>query len=146
MAAYSHFGLSAAATAASRVQHPRGHFRDVIEKQAVKGPILATYSERDRVVGVAYTTLAAISLNNARAIGDENSPFGGIGRNGVLDAAEAERLELNDAGVPYTFAADRKIHNLDGSRKVNGVSIIDSHGDVTSPAVTWAFASLVASV
>ena len=118
----------------------------MIEKQAVKGPILATHSERDRVVAQAYTAMAAISLNNARAIGDENSPFGGIGRNGVLDAAEAERLDVNDAGVAYTFAADKKIHNLNGSRKVNGVAIIDSHGDVTSPAITWAFASLVASV
>ena len=149
-AAYSHFGLSAAATASSPIQHPRGHFRDVIEKKAVKGPILATHSERDLVVALAYTPMAAISLNNsrgmnARGIGDETSPFGGMGRNGVLDAPEAERLDLNDAGVAYTFAADR-IHNLNGSRKVNGVSIIDSHGDVTSPAITWAFASLVASV
>jgi hypothetical protein len=145
-AAYSHFGLSAAATAASPIPHPRGHFRDVMDKNAVKGPILATHSERDRVVALAYTPMAAISLNNARAIGDENSPFGGIGRNGVLDVAEVERLELNEAGVAYTFAADKKIHNLNGSRKINGVSIIDSHGDVTSPAVTWAFASLIASV
>lgn len=149
-AAYSHFGLSAAATASSPVPHPRGHFRDVIEKKAVKGPIVATHSERDLVVALAYTPMATISLNNsrgmnARGIGDETSPFGGIGRNGVLDAAEAEQLDLNDAGVPYAFAAGR-IHNLNGSRKVNGVSIIDSHGDVTSPAITWAFASLVASV
>jgi hypothetical protein len=151
-AAYSHFGLSAAATAASSIAHPRGFFRDVIEKQAVKGPILATHSERDLVVALAYTPMAAISLNNSRGVGlnDESSPFGGpfggIGRNGVIDAPEAERLDLNDAGVAYTFAADKKIHNLNGSRKVNGVSIIDSHGDVTSPAITWAFASLVAGV
>jgi hypothetical protein len=145
-AAYSHFGLSAAATAASPIQHPRGHFRDVIEKNVVKGPILATHSERDLVVALAYTPMAAISLNNARAIGDENSPFGGIGRNGVLDLVEAARLDLNEAGVAYTFDSDKKIHNLNGSRKVKGVSLIDSHGDVTSPAITWAFASLLASV
>lgn len=144
-AAYSHFGLSPEATAASPIAHPRGHFRDVIEKKVVKGPILATHSERDLVVALAYTPMAAISLNNSRGIGDESSPFGGIGRNGVLDAAEAVRLDLNDAGDAYTFAAGR-IHNLNGSRKVNGVSIIDSHGDVTSPAITWAFASLVACV
>jgi hypothetical protein len=145
-AAYSHFGLSPAATDASPIPHPRGHFRDVIEKEAVKGPILATHSERDLVVALAYTPMAAISLNNARAIGDENSPFGGIGRNGVLDVTEAERLELNEAGVAYTLALDKKIHNLNGSRNVNGVSLIDSHGDVTNPAVTWAFATLLASV
>jgi len=145
-AAYSHFGLSAAATNASPIPHPRGHFRDVIDKNVVRGPILATHSERDLVVALAYTPMAAISLNNAKAIGDENSPFGGIGRNGVLDVAEAEGLELNEAGVAYTFAGDKKIHNLNGSRKIGGVAIIDSHGDVTSPAITWAFATLVASV
>jgi hypothetical protein len=143
-AAYSHFGLSAGATATSPINHPRGHFRDVIDKKAVKGPILATHSEHDTVVALAYTPMAAISLNNARAIGDENSPFGGIGRNGVLDTTEAERLDLNEAGGAYTFA-NGKIHNLNGSRKVNGVALIASHGDVTSPAVTWAFASLVAT-
>src|SRR6185436_2328639 len=129
-AAYSHFGLSAGATTSSPIKHPRGHFRDVIEQKAVKGPILATHSEHDSVVGLAYTPMAAISLNNAKAIGDENSQFGGIGRNGVLDTAEAERLDLNVAGVAYTFASG-KIHNLNGSRKVDDVPLIASHGDVT---------------
>ena len=144
-AAYSHFGLSAAATAASPIKHPRGHFRDVIEKKVVKGPILATHSDRDSVVGLAYTPMAAISLNNSQAIGDQNSPFGGIGRNSVLDASEAEQLDLNDAGGAYTFA-NGKIHNLNGSRKVNGVAVISSHGDVTSPAITLGLCVLVASV
>ena len=44
------------------------------------------------------------------------------------------------------FAADKKIPNLNGSRKINRLSLIDSHGDVTGPAITWAFASLVASL
>jgi hypothetical protein len=143
-AAYSHFGLSAGATSTSSITHPRGHFRDVIEKQAVTGPILATHSQHDAVVAFAYTPMAAISLNNSRAIGDEHSPFGGIGRNGVLDTAEAEMLELNQAGVAYTFGNGR-IHNLNGSRSIDGVPLIASHGDVTSPAITWAFASLVAT-
>lgn len=111
----------------------------------MKGPIVATHSEHDKVVGFAYTSMAAISLNNAKAIGDEKSPFGGIGRNGVLDTPEAERADLNEAGVPYTFASG-KVRNLNGSRKINGVALIGSHGDVTSPAITWAFASLVASI
>jgi hypothetical protein len=62
-AAYSHFGLSQGGTTAGGIKHPRGFFRDVIEKKAVKGPILATYSERDSVVGFAYTSMAAVSLN-----------------------------------------------------------------------------------
>jgi hypothetical protein len=38
-----------------------------------------------------------------------------------------------------------KVRNLNG-RTVNDVALIGSHGDVTSPAITWAFASLVASI
>jgi len=45
-----------------------------------------------------------------------------------------------------SFDADKKIHNLHGRRKINGVSLTDSHGDVTGPAITSAFASLVASL
>jgi hypothetical protein len=142
-AAYSHFGLSAG-TGASGINHPRGFFRDVIEKKVVNGPILATHSTHDAVVQFAYTPMAAVSGNNARAIGDENSPFGGIGRNGVLDTKEAEKLDLQVAGGAYTFKRG-SIHNLNGSRDVNGNPLIRSHGDVTNAAVTWAFACLLAT-
>lgn len=143
-AAYSHFGLSGGELP-NGVKHPRGFFRDVIEQKAVLGPILATHSEHDSVVGFAYTAMAAASLNNARKFGDDKSPFGGIGRNGVLDTAEAVKGDLNVAGTAYQFAND-KVHNLDGSRSIDGTPLIGSHGDVTNAAVTWAFASLVASV
>lgn len=143
-AAYSHFGLSKEGTTAGGVNHPRGFFRDVIEKQAVKGPILATHSDKDSVVGFAYTSMAAVSLNNSRAFGDESSPFGGIGRNGVLDVPEAVNEDLMLPGQAYVFSPT-KIHNLNGSRLVDGKPLIGSHGDVTNPAVTWAFASLVAT-
>jgi hypothetical protein len=140
-AAYSHFGLSPAG--AGLVPHPRGFFRDVVEKNAVKTPILATYSDRDSVVGFAYTSMAAVSLNRAQAFGDEHSPFGGIGRNGVLDTTDATKEDLHVPNDAYTFSGS-KIRNLNGSKIVNGKPLIDSHGDVTNPAVTWAFASLVA--
>lgn len=142
-AAYSHFGLSAG-TGASGIPHPRGFFRDVIEKNAVKGPIVATFSDQDWVVGFAYTSMAAASLNNARAFGDEKSPFGGIGRNGVLDTAEATSQDLKLSGDSYSFTGP-KIHCLNGSRQVNGKALISSHGDVRNPSITWAFASLVAT-
>ena len=143
-AAYSHFGLSTGEVPGG-VTHPRGFFRDVIEHKAVIGPILATHSEHDSVVGFAYTAMAAASVNTARSLGDEKSPFGGIGRNGVLDTPEAVKADLNEPGTAYVFEND-KIHNLNGSRNVGGKPLIDSHGDVTNAAVTWAFASLVASV
>ena len=143
-AAYSHFGLSTGEVPGG-VKHPRGFFRDVIDQKVVLGPILATHSDHDSVVGFAYTAMSAVSLNNAKSFGDEKSPFGGIGRNGVLDTPEAMKADLNEPGTPYQFQND-KIHNLNGSRNVGGKPLIGSHGDVTNAAVTWAFASLVASV
>lgn len=137
-AAYSHYGLSP-----QKGSHPKGFFRDVIEKNAVRQPILATHSKHDSVVGFAYTSMAALSLNNARAVGDENSRFGGIGRNGVLDAPESVGLDLQTAGQPYSFQTG-KLYNLDGSKEVGGKKLIDSHGDVRNANVTWAFASLLA--
>lgn len=137
-AAYSHFGLAPAGTSPRGVKHPRGFFRDVVEKKSVKGAIVATHSEKDSVVGFAYTSMAAVSLNNARAFGDDSSQFGGIGRNGVLDTPEVVTFTLLKPGQAYTLDP-AKISTLDGS---TGIS---SHGDVANPAVTWAFASLLAS-
>lgn len=138
-AAYSHFGLSPA-----RGGRPRGHFRDVIEQGAVKAPILATHSKHDSVVGFSYTAMAALSLNNSRAVGDENSRFGGIGRNGVLQAPEAVDTLLNKAGAAYNFQSGR-LYNLDGSRAEGGANMIADHSDVKNTHITWAFASLLAT-
>ena len=142
-AAFSHFGLSPAGTSPQGVKHPRGFFRDVVEQQAVRGPILATHSQFDTVVGFAYTAMAAASLNNARAFGDESSAFGGIGRNGVQDAPEVVQLELKAPGQAYAFDAT-KITNLNGSGQP-GKPLIANHGDVMNSSVTWAFASALAS-
>lgn len=136
-AAYSHFGLGPGIDGA-----PRGHFRDIIDKKAVRLPILATHSQHDSVVGFAYTSMAAISLNNAKAIGDENSKFGGIGRNGVQKTPESVKQDLLLEGNAYSFPPGH-LYNLDGSRVVNGVKLIKSHGDVRNKNVTWACASLL---
>jgi len=136
-AAYSHFGLGPGKDGA-----PKGHFRDVIEKKAVRLPIVATHSQHDSVVGFAYTSMAAISLNNSKAIGDEKSQFGGIGRNGVQKTPESVKQDLLPEGDAYSFPPDH-IYNLDGSRLINNVKLIKSHGDIRNKNVTWAFASLL---
>ena len=110
-AAYSHFGLSPGG-----MIRERGFYRDVIEKKVVKAPILATYSEKDAVVGVAYTAMASVSVNNSKAaIPGANRLFGGIGQNGVLETPEAVQTDLQTAGKPYAFKAG-KLHNLNGAK------------------------------
>jgi hypothetical protein len=110
----------------------------VIDSKVVRGPLVATYSAQDTVVGKAYAIASRLANDNTRAIGDENDEFGGIGRNGSQNAPDSVVEPLHQAGASYSFSSGRII-NLDGSR-----GLITSHGDVRNPNVTYAFASAVA--
>ena len=133
-AAFSHFGLSAD----NRDGSP-GFFRDVIAKKVVTGPMVATFSFQDTVVGKAYAISSRLAGDNTRAVGDANDPYGGIGRNGAQELKEMASEQLHDVGAPYTFKTEI-LQCLDGSG-----GLITSHGDVRNERVTWAFASAVAA-
>lgn len=133
-AAFSHFGLSAD----NRDGSP-GFFRDAVEKKVVTGPMVATFSYQDTVVGKAYAISSRLAGDNTKAIGDANDPYGGIGRNGPQELKEMTSELLHNVGAPYTFVPDR-VHSLDGSG-----GLITNHGDVRNERVTWAFASAVAA-
>jgi hypothetical protein len=132
-AAFSHFGLSADNGFGSP-----GYFRDAITKHVVTGPFISTFSFQDTVVGYAYAIASRLAGDNVRAIGDKDDPYGGIGRNGTQNCAEAIQQPLNIAGTPYQFRA-RFVYCLDGSG-----GLIRNHGDVRNENVTYAFASAVA--
>jgi hypothetical protein len=132
-AAFSHFGFSAD----NRSGTP-GYFREVVAKQVVKGPMVATFSFQDSVVGNAYAIASRLAGDNVRAIGDRNDPYGGMGRNGAQNLTEFAEQRLQLAGTPYRFRT-RTLHCLDGSG-----GLITDHGDVKNENVTWAFASAVA--
>ena len=130
-AAFSHYGLS------STRQGKPGFFRAVIDKKVVRGPLIATFSAKDTVIGNAYAITSRLANDNVKAIGDANDEFGGIGRNGSQNAPQSISEPLHLAGASYAFAPG-VIINLDGSE-----GLITSHGDVRSPNVTYAFASAV---
>ena len=132
-AAFSHFGFSA-----DNGRGAAGFFREVIERQVVKGPFVSTFSAEDTVVGKAYSIMSRLAGDNTRDIGDAFDEFGGIGRNGPLKTAEVVTARLHTPGTPYDFQP-RLINNLDGSG-----GLIRNHGDVTNETVTYAFASAVA--
>ena len=133
-AAFSHFGLSA-----DNREGTPGFFRDVLAKQVVTGPMVATFSFQDTVVGKAYAIASRLAGDNTKAVGDANDPFGGIGRNGAQNLKEFASERLHDVGAPYTLKSD-VVQCLDGSG-----GLITSHGDVRNERVTWAFASAVAA-
>jgi hypothetical protein len=132
-AAFSHFGFSP-----DNGRGSAGFFRDVIANRVVKGPFVSTFSAQDTVVGKAYSIMSRLAGDNTREIGDASDEYGGIGRNGPLKTSEVVTGRLQKAGTPYDYKIG-VINNLDGSG-----GLIKDHGDVTSDAITYAFASAVA--
>jgi hypothetical protein len=137
-AAFSHFGFSA-----DNGHGTPGFFRDVIAKHVSKGPLMATFSAQDTVVGTTYALASRLADDNAKAIGDATDPFGGIGRNGAINTTESVVNKLQKAGAPngspYQFQLG-VVNCLDGSG-----GLIKDHGDVTNEDVTYAFACSVVS-
>lgn len=134
-AAFSHYGFSA-----NNGKGQAGFFRSVVSPSVlVKGPLFATFSAQDTVVGKVYAIASRLAGDNTEAVGDKDDPFGGIGRNGAQktdDLALFETLRVPGSAV-YQFQAG-KIHCLDGSG-----GLIKDHSDVKNPNVTFAFACAV---
>lgn len=125
-AAYSHNGLAAKFDGKND-----GFFRKVLSEKRASGPILITHTKNDKAVGIAYPLASRLSNTKAAALGDENDPYGGMGRNGAQHTQEANAGDLLPLGGDYTFAAG-KVHNLKADK------FIKDHGDVTGRQVAYA--------
>ena len=109
-----------------------GAFRTVIQDRRVSGPVLITHTKNDRAVGIAYPLASRIANDAAAALGDENDPYGGIGRNGAQHTPEAEAGVLGDLDAAYSFKPG-KVYNLRADR------FIADHSTVTGHQVAHAF-------
>ena len=125
--AYSHTGLS------SKFDGKRdGFFRRVLAEKRISGPVIITHTKNDTAVGIAYPLASRIAREKAAALGDENDPYGGMGRNGAQKTPEAGQPgELLRVGKQYTFAAG-SVFNLKAD------NFIADHSAVTSPEVAFA--------
>jgi predicted alpha/beta hydrolase family esterase len=128
--AFSHNGFS---------KTKAGFFRNVVDQQRIKGPILVTHTKNDKAVGIAYPLASRINGDRAAAFGDENDEFGGIGRNGAQQMQSGETVagKLLPAGSNYTFLTG-KFFNLEAS------DFIKSHGDVTGKEIAHAVRKAIA--
>ena len=79
----------------------------------MSGPIIITHTKNDTAVGIAYPLASRIAIQKAAALGDENDPYGGMGRNGAQQTAEADghATTLGAVGATYNFAPG-KVYNL----------------------------------
>jgi hypothetical protein len=131
-AAFSHNGLAAKFDGKSD-----GFFRKVVTGKKVRGPIIVTCTKNDQAVGIAYPLASRLGGQNAAAFGDENDPYGGIGRNGAVKTPEAIKGALLAANSAYAFAGGA-IYNL------NADAFIGDHSDICRPQVAWALACSIA--
>jgi hypothetical protein len=142
-AAFSHHGF-----AKDFDEQRDGFFRDVLEKQAVSGPIVVTHTINDTAVGRLYPLASQLVGDDAAAIGlledaldavgGPAKRFGGIGRNGAQRTPEALAGTLRELDATYNLAAGR-VHNLEASR------FIANHSDVAGAEVAQAVLAAVAT-
>ena len=134
-AAFSHFSF-----AQSYDGTHDGFFRRVVtDPSRVRGPLLITFTAKDKAVGLAYPIASRLARQIASAMGDANDPYGGLGRNGAQKTPSALTAMLGGVGSAYTFAP-RGIYNLDSN------AIIAGHSDLAHNEVAWAVVSAVAGV
>ncbi len=126
-AAYSHNGLAPKFDG----EHD-GAFRSLLDRQRVSGPICITYTHNDTAVGIAYPLASRLSRDQASALGDQNDPYGGMGRNGAQHTPEAEgrNFTLSEVGQAVTLE-NGKVHNFESS------ACIADHGDVANAQTTY---------
>ena len=130
-AAFSHYGFAQKFDGSKD-----GFFRRVVGR--VTGPVVVTCTHNDEAVGKAYPIASQIARQMASALGDKNSPFGGIGANGAQKTPEAIEGKLLAAGGAYQFAAG-KLYNL------NADAFIANHSDVTNDEVAHMILAAVAT-
>jgi hypothetical protein len=133
--AFSHNGL-----AQKFDQQHDGTFRTVLADRRVSGPVVITHTKNDTAVGVAYPLASRIARDSSAALGDENDPYGGMGRNGAQLTPEVSTTEseLRDVHGSYAFTRGN-VFNLKADR------FISNHSDVTGPQVANALAQSIVS-
>ena len=135
-AAFSHNGLS---DGFGDGRKEKGFFRSILDDKRVSGPIIITHTKNDRAVGIAYPLASRIAGQNAAALGDQNDPYGGMGRNGAQNTAEADNVAtMGLPGTQYSFKRGR-VHNILSD-------VITGHGDVTRIEVAYALLSAAGAV
>jgi hypothetical protein len=135
-AAFSHNGLS---EGFGKDNKDKGFFRALVDEKRISGPIIITHTKNDKAVGIAYPLASRIAGQNAAALGDQNDPYGGMGRNGAQNTKEADnQFTLGLPGTRYSFKKG-KIHNISSD-------LIQDHGDVRRIEVAYAILGAAGSI
>ena len=100
-AAYSHYGMAKGWDGASA----NGLFMEA--PQHVSGPVIVTFTKNDKAVGMAYPIASRLAKQIGAGLGDQNDPYGGIGRNGALNTPATSSRHFRKWGTHTTLRAIR---------------------------------------
>jgi esterase/lipase superfamily enzyme len=121
----------------------RGVFRDIVEEQKVRGPIIITHTHYDKAVGLAHPTASRMSGVTSSAFGDAHDKFGSLGRDGTpTTTPEGVAGALLPVGAAYPFDAgvtSTTIFNLKAD------DFIKDHSDIRRPEIAYAFTVAMAA-
>jgi hypothetical protein len=117
-----------------------GFFRNVMDEDCVKGPILVSHTFNDIPVRVAYSIASALSGDNASFARSAPSQYGGLGANGAQHMGdECKQGKLLPKGASgYAFSRDM-VFNLKSDEFIKG------HSDVRGPEVGYALVKAMAN-
>lgn len=132
-AAFSHYGLAEKYDGKNN-----GFFRRVLADRKVAGPVLVSFSQHDKAVGLAYAIASRIAKQVAAAIGGPQDIYGGMGRNGALKTPESINGQKLDKNNRYEFIKG-KVYNLDGN------ACITHHSDICQQEVARALLAAIHS-
>ncbi|GEM45694.1 alpha/beta hydrolase [Deinococcus cellulosilyticus] len=130
-AAFSHYGFSG-----DFGKGKPGFFRNVVFPASIQGPLSITHTPNDLAVGIAYPIASMLAGQNASAFGDQNSQYGGLGRNGA-QKSDAVIGTLQATSGKYAFEQGR-IYNFEAS------AYIKEHSDICHPETAHLLLSAIA--
>jgi hypothetical protein len=122
-AAFSHHAFSANWNG----KGGQGFYLRVVQQSAVSGPVVITCTVNDKAVGVAYPIASLLAGQDAAGLGDKDSAYGGLGRNGA-QKSQALEMVMAKGGGPYSLQKG-KLHNFLAD------ACIENHGDVRNESV-----------
>jgi hypothetical protein len=107
----------------------------------VDGPLLATFSSKDRAVGWWYPNASRLAWQDSQALVNPNFRWGGMGNDGYQQEA-AQVLGLGAKGSAYHFETSR-FYRLDANEVIqHGRSWFSgAHSDIDQPQLAWAAVS-----
>ena len=116
----------------------KGYFQPLLQRKAIRGPLITTQSIHDSAVGTLYPLASAASFAGASFGAGDLPRLGAIGKFGIQGLGSAEGRKMLESTKDYGFAPGG-IYNLEASSFIaTGGGMSGAHSDIDGPQVAHA--------